>query len=267
MNDSSLDLTGRSVFVTGASAGIGAAVAIGAAERGATVAICARRRELVDRVAAQLQAHSQGSRGYVADLSDLDAIDELAERVDRELGGIDVLMNNVGMPKRRTVMDLDAVTVDQVMRLNYSSPIRLTLALLPRLIERGGDIINISSVAARLSPPAEAAYAASKAALTAWSESMHVDLGIAGHPVRVHVVNPGVFDTELFDLPDNDPFTAPVEKLPVGDIVDPILSLIGSDRFEIYVPEWFADVVGHKFPDTTAFLAGSINWARSQAAD
>ena len=81
--------------------------------------------------------------------------------------------------------------------------------------------MNISSVAARLGPPAEAAYAASKAAITAWSESMQVDLGIAGSAVKVHVVNPGVFDTELFHLPDNDDFTAAVEMLPVESIVEP----------------------------------------------
>jgi NAD(P)-dependent dehydrogenase (short-subunit alcohol dehydrogenase family) len=259
------NLSGKRVLVTGASAGIGAALALGAAERGATVAICARRTDKLQSVLAKLQSHSAGSRAYPIDLTDLDALEGFATQVDDDLGGIDVLINNAGMPKRRTVMLLDPDTVDRVMHLNYSSPVRLTLALLPRFIARGADIINISSVAARLSPPAEAAYAASKAALTAWSESMHVDLGIAGHPVRVHVVNPGVFDTELFDLPDNDPFTAPVDKLPVADIVAPVLDLVGHDTFEIYVPEWFGDVVGHKFPDTTAFLAGSIGWAREQA--
>jgi len=260
------NLAGKRVLITGASVGIGAALAAGAAKRGATVAICARRKDRLDATLGTLREHSPASRAYTIDLADLDGLDDFARQVESDLGQVDVLINNAGMPKRRTVMALDGDTVDAVMRINYSSPIRLTLALLPGLISRGGDIINISSVAARLSPPAEAAYAASKAALTAWSESMHVDLGIAGHPVRVHVVNPGVFDTELFELPDNDPFTAPVEKLPVADIVDPVLDLVGSDTFEIYVPAWFGDVVGHKFPDTTAFLNGSIAWARDQVS-
>jgi NAD(P)-dependent dehydrogenase (short-subunit alcohol dehydrogenase family) len=260
------NLTGKHVLVTGGSAGIGAALAIGAAQRGATVAICARRKDRLDATLAAVRERAPDSRAYAIDLADLDGIEAFARQVDDDLGGVDVLINNAGIPKRRTVMALDVATIDAVMRINYSSPVRLTLALLPTLTARGGDIVNISSVAARLSPPAEAAYAASKAALTAWSESMHVDLGIAGLPVRVHVVNPGVFDTELFELPDNDPFTAPVEKLPVAEIVDPVLDLVGSDTFEIYVPSWFGDVVGHKFPDTTAFLQGNINWAREQAS-
>ena len=126
---------------------------------------------------------------------------------------------------------------------------------------------NISSVAARLGPPAEAAYSASKAAVTAWSESMMVDLGIAGSKVRVHVVNPGVFDTELFHLPDNDEFTAAVEMLPVESIVDPILAMIDAGTFELYVPEWFGEVAAGKAKDTGAFLTGTISYMSQQAAE
>ena len=201
---------------------------------------------------------------WVIDLSDLDALEAFARRASDELGGIDVLVNNAGIPKRRTVTALDPATVEAVMAINYFSPIRLTLALLPELMERAGRIVNISSIAARLGPPSEAAYTASKAALTGWSESMQVDLGIAGSEVRVHVVNPGVIDTELFHLPDNEESLANIEALPVEAIVAPVLAQLDAGTFEIYVPEWFADVVGQKFPDTGSFLAGSIAWARDQ---
>jgi NAD(P)-dependent dehydrogenase (short-subunit alcohol dehydrogenase family) len=260
------DFKGKRVLVTGASAGIGKALALAFAERGATVGICARRSDRLAEVVAELQAHSPESRSWTIDLADLDAIEGFAARVLDDLGGIDVLVNNAGIPKRRSVLTLDAATVEAVNRINYLSPIRLTLALLPALIESHGEIVNISSVAARLSPPAESAYAATKAAITAFSESMLVDLAVAGHDVRVHVVNPGVFDTELFTLPDNDAFTAPVEMLPVSDIVEPVLSLLGTDTFERYVPDWFGDVVAHKFPDTTAYLQGNIAWSKSQQA-
>ena len=139
------------------------------------------------------------------------------------------------------------------------------LAFLPELIERSGRIVNISSVAARLGPPGEAAYTASKAALTGFSESMQVDLGIAGHDVRVHVVNPGVIDTRLFQLPDNDPSLAPIEALPASAMVEPVLAALDAGTFEIYVPGWFADIVGGRFPDTGAFLAGSIAWAPTRS--
>jgi NAD(P)-dependent dehydrogenase (short-subunit alcohol dehydrogenase family) len=261
------DFSGKRVLVTGASSGIGEALAKGFAERGATVGICARRADRLEGVVEQLRKHAPDSRSWTIDLSDLDAIDDFAASVLDGLGGIDVLVNNAGIPKRRRVQQLEWREVEELNRINYLSPIKLTLALLPALIDGGGEVINISSVAARLSPPAEAAYAATKAAITAWSESMLVDLAIAGLPVRVHVVNPGVIDTELFHLPDNDPFTAPVQAEPVDTIVDPILELCGTDQFELYFPTWFADVVGHKFPDTTAYLQGNIAWARSQAAE
>ncbi|HUF83001.1 MAG TPA: hypothetical protein VMQ81_00250, partial [Acidimicrobiia bacterium] len=83
--------------------------------------------------------------------------------------------------------------------------------------------------------------------------------------VRVHVVNPGVIDTDLFQLPDNDaPIADEVEALPVEAIVDPVLAQIENGTFEIYVPEWFADVVAGKFPDTGQFLEGTIEWLKTK---
>ena len=258
------DLTGKKILVTGASSGIGAELARAAAERGATVGICARRGDRLEAVLDDIQQHSPNSRAWTIDLADLDALDGFAADVLAEFGGLDVLVNNAGIPKRRKVQDLTFAEVEQLDRINYLSPVRLTLALLPAITAAQGDIINVSSVAARLSPPAEAAYAATKAALTAWSECMAVDLGIAGIDVRIHVVNPGVVDTELFTLPGNDAFESPVEMLPTSAMVDPVLGLIGSATFEIYVPAWFGDVVAGKFPDTGRFIAGNVEYFRAQ---
>ena len=261
----SYSLEGKHVLVTGGSSGIGAALAEGLACAGATVGICARRADRLDEVLERVKAHAPDSKSWTVDLADLDGIESFARRVEHDLGGVDVLVNNAGIPKRRRVRDLTPDVVESVMRINYFSPIRLTLALLPGIEARAGRVVNISSVAARLGPPAEAAYAASKAAVTAWSESMMVDLGIAGSKVRVHVVNPGVFDTELFHLPDNDEFTAAVEMLPVESIVDPILAMIDAGTFELYVPDWFGEVAAGKAKDTGAFLTGTISYM-SQAA-
>jgi NAD(P)-dependent dehydrogenase (short-subunit alcohol dehydrogenase family) len=260
----SYSVAGKHVLVTGASSGIGAALAEGFARAGATVGICARRADRLGEVLTRVREHAPESRMWTVDLSDLDGLAGFARRASDELGGVDVLVNNAGIPKRRIVTELDAATVEAVMAINYFSPVRLTLALLPELIERAGRVINISSVAARLGPPSEAAYTASKAALTGWSESMQVDLAVAGTDVRVHVVNPGVIDTELFHLPDNDESLADIEALPVEAIVEPVLQQLDAGTFEIYVPGWFADVVGGKFPDVGAFLAGSIAWVKQK---
>jgi NAD(P)-dependent dehydrogenase (short-subunit alcohol dehydrogenase family) len=259
-------LVGKHVLVTGGSSGIGAALAEGFAKAGATVGICARRADRLDEVLERVRAHSPDSRSWTVDLSDLDGIAAFAQQVETDLGGVDVLVNNAGIPKRRRVPDLTPDVVESVMAINYFSPIRLTLALLPGIEQRAGRIVNISSVAARLGPPAEAAYAASKAAVSVWSESMMVDLGIAGSKVKVHVVNPGVFDTELFHLPDNDDFTASVEMLPVESIVDPILAMIDAGTFELYVPEWFGEIAAGKAKDTGAFLTGTISYMSQENA-
>jgi NAD(P)-dependent dehydrogenase (short-subunit alcohol dehydrogenase family) len=251
--------------VTGASSGIGAALAEGFARRGATVGICARRADRLEQVLARVQAHAPKSRSWTIDLSDLDRLDAFAREADDALGGIDVLVNNAGIPKRRTVFDLSPDVVEDVMQINYFSPVRLTLALRDGLVSRGGRVVNISSVAARLSPPAEAAYAASKAALSAWSECMQVDL--RDTDVKLHVVYPGVIDTELFHLPDNDAPVAPLEPLPVEDIVEPVLQMIENDTFEIAVPDWFLGLFSGKYNDVGAFLDGTITWLRSQPAN
>jgi NAD(P)-dependent dehydrogenase (short-subunit alcohol dehydrogenase family) len=259
----SYDLNGKHVLVTGASVGIGAGLAVGFARRGATVGICARRTDKLEAVLAQCREHAPDSRAWTIDLTELDALDAFAARVTDELGGVDVLVNNAGIPKRRTVSALDAETVEAVMAINYFSPIRLTLGLLPELAARAGRIVFISSVAARLSPPGEAAYAASKAAISAWAECMRVDL--RDTEVGIHVVYPGIIDTELFTLPDNDPAPVSIEALPVEALVGPVLELIERGGFEVSVPDWFPDVYAGKYRDVEAFLDGTIAYVRTQA--
>lgn len=253
-------LEAKKVLVTGASTGIGAALAEGFVERGAVVGICARRADRLAEVLERLQKRAPESRSWTIDLSDLDGIAPFAAKVEQELGGVDVLVNNAGIPKRRHVTRLTPDESEAVMRINYFSPVRLTLALLPGLIERKGQIVNISSVAARLGPPIESCYAASKAALTAFSESMAVDLRDTG--VGVHVVNPGVLDTELFHLPDNEPgFHNTDIMVPVETIVEPVVAMMDSGAIEGYVPDWFKDVVARKFEDPDAFINGTKQYA------
>jgi short-subunit dehydrogenase len=263
------DVDGKRVLVTGASAGIGAAIARGMAERGAVVGICARREDRLNEVLADCRRHSPQSQMWVVDLAELDSVGAFALEADDAMGGIDVLVNNAGIPKRRKVHHLTVAEVDAVMGLNYLSPVRLMLALLPRLVERGEQreggthIVNISSVAARLSPPGEAAYAASKAALTAFSECLAVELFDA--PVGIHVVNPGVIDTELFHLPDNDPLLATdIEPLPPSVVADLIVEQLDRGTFELFVPEWFRDVFTVKAGDVEGFIAGASAYQKER---
>ncbi len=259
-------LEGRRALVTGASAGIGAALAEGLAAEGAVVGICARRADRLDEVLARCRAHQPDCRRWVVDLADLAGVAAFAEVADDELGGIDLLVNNAGMPKRRTVLDVTIDEVDAAMALNYLSPVRLIKALLPRMLDRGrpGAIVNISSVAARLSPAGEAAYSASKAALTAFSEGLAIELWSS--PVAVHVVNPGVIDTELFTLPDNDPMKADIQAESPSLVVEAVLDQLRTGTFEVYVPGYFEDFATGKATNLQAFLEGSADyWASLQA--
>jgi len=258
------DPSGKKVLVTGASSGLGAALAEGLARRGAVVGLCARRADRLAGVLERVQEHSPDSRAWTVDLAALDGIDELASTVAEELGGVDVLINNAGMPKRRWAWQHRPDEIAAVLQLNLESPIRLTTALLPILARRRGHVVMIGSVAARLAPPNEAVYAASKAAITAYAECLRVDLGVAGVPVGVHVVQPGVLSTELFELPDNDPSLNDIEPLPPTAIVDAVLDALRSGTTETFVPEWFRDLPPAKARDLDGFLQGAVDYTRGR---
>jgi NAD(P)-dependent dehydrogenase (short-subunit alcohol dehydrogenase family) len=255
--------TGARVLITGGSSGIGAGLAEAFARAGATVGIAARRHDRLAEVVARCRAHSPDSTMWTVDLSDPAAVDRLAEQAVEELGGVDIVVNNAGIPKRRHVTALDPATVEAVMAINYLSPVRLTLALLPHMLERGsGTVVSVASVAATLSPPGESAYSASKAALSVFSESMAVDLWSTG--IKVSVVYPGVVDTELFTLPDNDPFAGDVPSITVEEAADTILKGIATGSLSIYVPGYFAEFAASKAQDVDGFLAGTAAYVASR---
>lgn len=254
------DLTGQRVLVTGASSGIGAGMAEEFARRGAVVGICARRKDRLQEVLARCQAHSPTSRMWVTDMTDAGAVGSLAASALEELGGVDILVNNAGIPKRRKVTSLDPGTVQAVMNVNYFAAVNLTLALLPSMLaQKHGRIVNVSSIAATLSSPGEAAYDASKAALTAFSEAMAVDLWDTG--VKVLVVYPGIVDTELFSLPDNDPVPdTPVTPIPVSELVTAVFDALERGVSQVYVPAWFSDLAAQKAKDLDTYLSGVAEW-------
>jgi len=259
------DVAGKTVLVTGASSGIGAALAEGLAEAGATVGICARRSDRLAEVLARCRDDSPESRSWTVDLNDPAAVDQLALDAVAELGGLDMLVNNAGIPLRRHVTKLDPAAVDRVMALNYMSPVRLTLALLPHLLSRPeARIVNVSSVAATLSSPGEAAYDASKAALTAFSEAIAIDLWDTA--VKVLVVYPGLVATELFDAPDNDPVPSGVDAIGTDEVVAAVLDALRTDTVQCYVPSWFADIAAGKAGNVEGFLAGAAAFTREQAS-
>jgi NAD(P)-dependent dehydrogenase (short-subunit alcohol dehydrogenase family) len=178
-HDDSSPLTGRTVLVTGASSGIGAATARAVAARGATVLLVARRAEELERVRADIEAAGGGihqARGraaaYVCDLTDGEAVDALVAQVLEEHGAVDYLVNNAGRSIRRSLeLSYDRFhDFERTMAINYFGPVRLTLGLLPAMRrQRFGHVVNILSWGVQLKAPKFAAYLASKTALDTWS--------------------------------------------------------------------------------------------------
>ncbi|HUY63339.1 MAG TPA: SDR family NAD(P)-dependent oxidoreductase [Acidimicrobiales bacterium] len=255
-----MQINGSKVLVTGASSGIGAALARRLAGAGATVGVVARREDRLAEVLADCRRHAPESQMWVADLSDV----ELAERVVLEawdsFGVLDCLVNNAGVPMRRHTSKLDAETLEWVMRVNFLAPARMMMAILPRMLERGqGMVVNVSSVAGRLGNANEAAYSASKFALCGWSEATAVDLWDTG--VKVRLVNPGPIDTEIWDLPGNDEPLIDVPKISADDMAVGIVAAMEGDTFEHYVPDMKA-IIEMKTTDPDSFLKGMADMAR-----
>jgi short-subunit dehydrogenase len=244
------------VLVTGASSGIGAATAVAFARTGATVALCARREDRLAEVLAECRESSPASCVVVADLARLDDLDAVAGRAVDALGGVDVLVNNAGIPKRRRTHTLTPTDVESVMALNYFSPVRLTLALLPTMLERGsGHVVNVSSMGAHMISWGTSAYAASKGALELFTEALYLELGPRG--VHAHLVVPGTTRTE-FSTPregNDPPMTDPADATPPEVVAGAIVGCIATDEFVTYATERDAATSARKAADPNAFLA------------
>ena len=179
-----IQLRGKRVLVTGASSGIGEAGAEAFAAEGAEVIVVARRGDLLDEVVGRIADAGGIATAIPCDLSDLDAVDALAETVEERFGGVDILVNNAGRSIRRPLAEsLDRWhDVERTMVLNYYSPLRLIRGLAPGMIERGdGHIINVATwgVLSEASP-LFAVYNASKAALSAVSRVIETEWSRSG---------------------------------------------------------------------------------------
>jgi len=255
---------GRRVLVTGASSGIGAALARDLAAHGAVVGICARRRELLDLVLDDCRKHVPQCRAWTVDLGDLDRLDAFVAQADDELGGIDTLVNNAAL-----VLDGDATStewpdMEQLLRVDYLSPARVTRAVLPGMHVRGsGQIVAISSMAARMSTPGESAYAAAKAAMTAWFEALAAELWDTS--ISVHLVYPALIDVvtgadgddALADSPN------PATPIPAPVCARAIRRQLERGDLELYVPTSVRRAVVDRARDTTGSVRVMADWYRA----
>jgi short-subunit dehydrogenase len=198
-------VAGKVVLVTGASSGIGRAAAVRFAGAGATVLLVARSEDALAEVAGEIEAAGGTAYPYRCDLTDLEQVDALVTKVLDRHAHVDVLVNNAGMSIRRKVRhSVDRFQdFERPMQLNYFAAVRLTMGLLPTMVEReSGQVVNISSWAAVLRPARFSGYAASKAALEAWSDSVQgevLDDGVVFTNVHMPLVRtPMIAPTKLY---------------------------------------------------------------------
>jgi NADP-dependent 3-hydroxy acid dehydrogenase YdfG len=185
--------SGRVAVITGASSGIGEATARALAANGHGVALLARRTDRIEAIAGEL-----GDRAIAieADVTDRDAIVAAAERVKRELGRADILVNNAGVMLLGPFNSEQRADHHQMVAVNLLGAMTATEVFLPQLLDGGGDLVNVSSVAGRTARAGNAGYAATKWGLNGWSEGLRLEL--QPH-VRVIVIEPGAVETELTD--------------------------------------------------------------------
>ena len=185
--------SGRVAVITGASSGIGEATARALAADGHRVALLARRAERIHALADEL---GDGAIAIEADVTDRGSIVAAAERVQQELGGADVLVNNAGVMLLGPFGSEQRDDYRQMIEVNLLGAITATEVFLDQLKDGGGDIVNISSVAGRTARAGNGVYAATKWGINGWSESLRQELQ---PEVRVLVIEPGAVTTELVE--------------------------------------------------------------------
>jgi len=193
----SFDLTGRTALVTGASRGIGRALAVGLARAGADVALSARDETLLAEVAGEVKGLGRKAVVLPADVTDAEACRRLCDDAVSALGHLDVLVNNAGgSTYMGPFTGLRFSGWEKTMRLNVDSIVHLSQAVGAHMVERGsGSIVNVASVAGLTATPLLAAYGASKAAVISLTKTLSFEWGSAG--VRVNALCPGWTKTDL----------------------------------------------------------------------
>jgi short-subunit dehydrogenase len=235
-----MKLSGRRVLLTGASRGIGAALARRMRERGANLALVARPSADLEQVASEVEGVA-----YPCDLADPDAVAGLAARVLAD-GPVDVLVNNAGISNVGWFADRTHDEVERVLRVNLLSPMHLTRGLLPHMLEQGrGHIVNMSSMAAVIAPPGLAAYGASKAGLSHFTAVLRADL--RDEPINLTVVHLGSVTTDMDEEARSyGPLRVLAEQskgrdiTPMDVFVKRVVDAIERDRDEVRVPAMMA---------------------------
>jgi NAD(P)-dependent dehydrogenase (short-subunit alcohol dehydrogenase family) len=230
-------LKDKVAVVTGASRGIGRAIAHAFAREGATVIICGRKQETLDQVAAETAGCPGRAHAHVCHVGRADQIQKLVEDTTRQFGRIDILVNNAATNiAQEPVLDIDESKFDKMVEINLKSAFRLIQAVAPGMCERGwGSIVNIASIAGVRPQYHGMLYSMTKAALIMMTQSYALELGPRG--VRVNAIAPGMIQTVLSEYYWKDDAKLqrimddqPVKHLGQPEEIAEMAVLLASDR-------------------------------------
>jgi len=196
------DLTGKVALVTGASYGIGFAIASAYAKAGATIVFNDLKQELVDKGLAAYQAEGIAAKGYVCDVTNEERVDIMVAQIEKEVGVIDILVNNAGIIKRIPMHEMKAEEFRQVIDVDLNAPFIVSKAVIPSMIKKGGGkIINVCSMMSELGRETVSAYAAAKGGLKMLTRNIASEYG--EYNIQCNGLGPGYIAT---------PQTAPLRE-------------------------------------------------------
>ncbi len=191
-------IKGNLVLVTGASSGIGAAIAKSMAEAGGRIVLLARRKDALDKVAHEITSAGMEAKAYPVDLTNADAVALTAKQITHELGTPDIIVNNAGAGKWRFVEETSPEEAVQMMAVPYFAAFNVTHSFLPDMLERNsGHIVNVSSVGSRFVWPGATAYLAARWAIRGFTEALRADLD--GTDIGVTLYESGEVKSEYWE--------------------------------------------------------------------
>jgi short-subunit dehydrogenase len=226
----------KTVIITGASAGVGAATAKKFAHAGANLLLIARGRKNLEAIAAELREHTR-VEFLAMDVADPEACANVFRKANFEYGRVDVLVNNAGFHQRGPVARVSHEDIARMIDVNLKAPLVLTRMALPHLEESGGGaVINVGSLAGRLPVPGSASYSASKCGLRAFTYAIAEEMRDSG--IKFAVVSPGPIDTGFImgdiDSVSDLTFSQPISS--AEEVAQAILDLCGNAQRELAMP-------------------------------
>lgn len=258
-----MDLTDKVVVVTGGSAGLGEQICYEAAKRGAIVVTCARRINLIGQVKEHCSELSgKEAFAFQLDIADPDSVESVIEKIENEVGAVDVLVNNAGFGLFDNFVDFDLAVAKNMFNVNVLGMMYFTQKIAISMVNnKSGHIFNVASMAGKMATPKSTIYSATKFAVLGFSNALRLELRPAN--VYVTTINPGPIATEFFDKAD--PSGSYLENLG-GIVLDPqklaktIVSKMGKPTREInrpFIMEGASRFYG-MFPHIGDFLAGGL---------